>query len=259
MPDKQNTAAMAHDVPMGDIELDPKAFEGIDVERSLQTARRPKYVKEPTLIGRAAEGGKYEVCSGAAWLLIWGRPDTANVLLADLGAAASKAVASASVAAQTQAWHDCRTLAETYDAIRADGGRWGTAQVPSVQILAWALDWSTRKVSMALKAGRELPDALAALFDDELLSYKNLLEATALSPGKLSYLDYLCGDAGRAPLTIAETSAALDEVRSMPWSAADEQASIALGALARLELIRKDGGRPSDPFASRLRSLGLGR
>lgn len=67
MPDKQNTAAMAHDVPMGDIELDPKAFEGIDVERSLQTARRPKYVKEPTLIGRAAEGGKYEVCSGAAW------------------------------------------------------------------------------------------------------------------------------------------------------------------------------------------------
>ncbi len=28
MPDKQNTAAMAHDVPMGDIELDPKAFEG---------------------------------------------------------------------------------------------------------------------------------------------------------------------------------------------------------------------------------------
>ena len=184
MPDKQNTAAMAHDVPMGDIELDPKAFEGIDVERSLQTARRPKYVKEPTLIGRAAEGGKYEVCSGAAWLLKWGRPDTANVLLADLGAAASKAVASASVAAQTQAWHDCRTLAETYDAIKADGGRWGTAQVPSVQILAWALDWSTRKVSMALKAGRELPDALAALFDDELLSYKNLLEATALSPGK---------------------------------------------------------------------------
>lgn len=87
MPDKQNTAAMAHDVPMGDIELDPKAFEGIDVERSLQTARRPKYVKEPTLIGRAAEGGKYEVCSGAAWLLKWGRPDTANVLLADLGAA----------------------------------------------------------------------------------------------------------------------------------------------------------------------------
>ncbi len=88
--------------------------------------------------------------------------------------------------------------------------------------------------------------------------YKNLLEATALSPGKLSYLDYLCGDAGRAPLTIAETSAALDEVRSMSWSAADEQASIALGALARLELIRKDGGRP--PTHSRRGSgLGLGR
>lgn len=257
MPDNQDTAAMALDVPFGDIELDAEAFDGIDVESSLQFARKPKYVRKPTFIGRAAEGGKYKVCSGAAWLMKWGRTETANVMLADLGAAASKAVAAASVAAQPQNWHDCRALAAVCDAIKKDGGRWGTAQVPAVQILAWALDYSTRKVSMAIRAGQELPDTLAAMFDEELLSTRDLFEALSLSPGKLSHLDYLCGSSERAPMTVAETSAVFRDVQSMPWSDADEQASIALGSLARLDRICKNGGQPSEQFSARLKSLGF--
>ena len=50
MPDKQNTAAMAHDVPMGDIELDPKAMTAKFV-RVPEFSEVPYPVKmEPNLV-----------------------------------------------------------------------------------------------------------------------------------------------------------------------------------------------------------------